>query len=41
VSRFSKLSMKLYPLIIYFVMFIYLTHYAACFFFYIGKNQVE
>lgn len=37
ISTFSKLPMKLYPLIVYFVMFIYLTHLAACLFFFIGK----
>jgi hypothetical protein len=29
VSKFAKISMKLYPLIVYFAMFIYLTHFAA------------
>jgi hypothetical protein len=38
ISKYSQISMKLYPIIVYFVMFIYLTHFSACWFFYIGKS---
>lgn len=36
-SKNTKSSMTLYKLGVYFIMFIYLNHFAACFMFYIGK----
>jgi hypothetical protein len=35
------MSSGMFVLGIYFIMFIYLTHYAACFMFYVGRLQIE
>lgn len=40
-SSNTKSSMMYYTLILYFIMFIYLNHFAACFMFYIGRIQYE
>jgi hypothetical protein len=40
-TQYSRTSMTMFYLTLYFIMFIYLTHFAACMMFFIGRIQLE